>query len=524
MAGGGLSSSVSKKEYNGNLTCYVLLTCLVTGFGGIMFGYDIGISGGVTSMPAFLEKFFPSVYHQEEMVQSNSQYCKFNSQSLTMFTSSLYLAALVASFVAARVTKSLGRRWSMLLGGTIFLCGALLNAAAIHVSMLILGRVLLGIGVGFSIQSIPLYVSEMAPYKHRGALNSIFQLSITIGILIANLVNFFSSKYIKGDNAWRVSLGGAAVPALIITLSGFFVCETPNSLIEREEYAKARQQLRRIRGVYDVDAEFDDLMAASLVSKSMTGSPWASLLKRKYRPQLVLAVLIPMFQQLTGINVVMFYAPELFSSLGSGQNVALMSAVVTGIVNVASTFIAVFGLDKFGRRRLFQVGGIIMLIFQASVAGLIGAKFGWTGVSETPMTKLYSIILLTCICCFVSAFAFSWAPLGWLVPSEIFPLEIRSSGQAVVAAVNMLLTFAVAQAFLTSLCHLKYGLFAMFAVIVLVMTLFVQFFVPETKDIPIEETWKLWRKHWYWKKFVQEDHHHDHDHHRAVDHFGRFPN
>ncbi|KAI4386565.1 hypothetical protein MLD38_004488 [Melastoma candidum] len=143
-------------NYPGRLTKYVLFTCVIAAMGGLIFGYDIGISGGVTSMPAFLQKFFPAVYRKEALDKSTNQYCKFDSFALTMFTSSLYLAALAASFVASHVTRKLGRKWSMFLGGAIFLCGAVVNAAAVDIAMLIIGRIFLGIGVGFSIQSVPL--------------------------------------------------------------------------------------------------------------------------------------------------------------------------------------------------------------------------------------------------------------------------------------------------------------------------------------------------------------------------------
>ncbi|CAL5391096.1 unnamed protein product [Camellia sinensis] len=492
----------SPKDYPGKLTWYVFVTCIVAAMGGLIFGYDIGISGGVTSMAPFLEKFFPSVYRKEELDQSTNQYCKFNSQTLTMFTSSLYLAALFASFLASTMTKKLGRKFSMLMGGCVFCCGALLNAFAVHLAMLIIGRILLGVGVGFATQSVPLFVSEMAPHRYRGTLNVCFQLFITIGILIAGLVNYFTNM-IKGDLGWRISLGGAAVPAVLMIFSSLWVSETPNSLIERGHLDKAKKQLQRIRGVADVQAEFNDLVDASAASKEVE-HPWRDLSMRKYRPQLCLAILIPMFQQLTGINVVMFYAPVLFKTIGFQSNASLASAMITGGVNVLATFISVFGTDRWGRKPLFLWGGGTMIVFQSAVAVLIGTKFGVTG-DATDLGTLYSSILVCCICIFVTAFAFSWGPLGWLVPSEIFPLEIRSSAQSIVVAVNMSFTFLVAQLFLAALCMVKYGLFIIFAGLVLIMSLFVIFFVPETNNIPIEEMSQVWRGHWYWKKFVDDE-------------------
>ncbi|KAL7218823.1 hypothetical protein ACSBR2_011987 [Camellia fascicularis] len=233
---------------------------------------------------------------------------------------------------------------------------------------------------------------------------------------------------IKGDLGWRISLGGAAVPAVLMIFSSLWVSETPNSLIERGHLDKAKKQLQRIRGVANVQAEFNDLVDASAASKEVE-HPWRDLSMRKYRPQLCLAILIPMFQQLTGINVVMFYAPVLFKTIGFQSNASLASAIITG------------------------------------------------------------------------AFAFSWGPLGWSVPSEIFPLEIRSSAQSIVVAVNMSFTFLAVQLFLAALCLVKHGLFIIFAGLVLIMSLFVIFFVPETNNIPIEE--------------MSQIHHHHHHHHRS---------
>ncbi|KAE9461752.1 hypothetical protein C3L33_06340, partial [Rhododendron williamsianum] len=499
MAGGFGPGQGTGKAYPGNLTLYVTVTCMVAAMGGLIFGYDIGISGGVTANDPFLKKFFPAVYRKKKENSSTNQYCKFDSQSLTMFTSSLYLAALLSSIVASAVTRIFGRKLSMLFGGVLFFAGALINGLAQAVWMLILGRILLGFGIGFANQSVPLYLSEMAPYKYRGALNIGFQLSITIGILVANVLNYFFAK-IKGGWGWRLSLGGAVVPALIITIGSLVLTETPNSMIERGKGEEAKAKLKQIRGVDDVDEEFSDLVAASEASK-MVEHPWANLLQKKYRPQLTMAILIPCFQQLTGINVIMFYAPVLFETIGFGSDASLMSAVITGVVNVGATVVSIYGVDKWGRRFLFLQGGTQMLICQIVVAACIGAKFGIEGEPGN-LPKWYAIVVVLFICIYVAGFAWSWGPLGWLVPSEIFPLEIRSAAQSINVSVNMIFTFIIAQVFLTMLCHLKFGLFLFFAFWVVIMTIFIFFFLPETKNIPIEEMVIIWKEHWFWSRYM----------------------
>ena len=189
-----------------------------------------------------------------------------------------------------------------------------------------------------------------------------FQLSITVGILVANVLNYAFDK-IEGGWGWRLSLGGAVVPAVIMIAGSLYLPETPNSMIENGKQEKAKKQLIKIRGVDDVEEEFNDLIAASEASKQIE-DPWRNLWQPKYRPQLVMAILIPFFQQVTGINVIMFYAPVLFKTIGFGGDASLMSAVITGGVNVVATFVSIFSVDKVGRRFLFLQGGVQMFLCQ----------------------------------------------------------------------------------------------------------------------------------------------------------------
>ncbi|KZV45301.1 sugar carrier protein C-like [Dorcoceras hygrometricum] len=500
MGGPGISTG-SSKAYPGKLTAKVLLTCLVGATGGLIFGYDIGISGGVTSMPSFLQKFFPDVYKREELnIGSTNQYCKFNDRVLTLFTSSLYLAALLASTVASKVTRTCGRRLSMLAGGVLFLAGAVVNGFAYNRIMLIVGRVLLGFGIGFANQSAPLYLSEMAPYKYRGALNICFQLSITIGILAAYGLNYFTAS---NENGWRISLGAAAVPALIFIVGSLCLPDTPNSLIERDRVEEAKTRLRAIRGIHDVDEEFNDLMAASIQSKKIK-HPWLNLCRRKYRPQLVFVTLIPFFQQFTGMNVFMFYSPVLFKTIGFGNNASLFSSVITGVVNSLATFVSICFADSFGRRALFIEGGIQMLTCQTFITAFIGWKYRWDG-NPGVLPHWYAWSVVIAICIYIAAFAWSWGPLGWLVPSEILPLEVRSAGQSINVCVNMACTFIIAQIFTWMLCHFRFLMFVFFAFFVLVMTIFIKKYLPETKGIPIEEMADIWKAHPVWSKYVTDD-------------------
>lgn len=209
------------------------------------------------------------------------------------------------------------------------------------------------------VQAVPVYLSEMAPARLRGRLNMSFQLMTTIGIFMANLINYGTAK-ITGDMGWRISLGLAAVPASIITIGALILPDTPNSLLVRGYEEKAKAQLKRIRGTEDIKAEFEDLVAASEEAKSVE-HPWRNVMMRRHRPQLTMAILVPFFQQLTGMNIIMFYAPVLFKTIGFGSNASLMSALITGCINLISTLVSVAIVDRFGRRVLFLAGGVQMI-------------------------------------------------------------------------------------------------------------------------------------------------------------------
>ncbi|KAM7257153.1 hypothetical protein ACFE04_012894 [Oxalis oulophora] len=505
MPGGGIVGQGNLKRahlYEYKITNYFIFACIVAASGGSLFGYDLGVSGGVTSMDDFLIRFFPKIYRRKQEHLNETDYCKYDNQILTLFTSSLYFAGLISTFAASYVTTKRGRRASIIIGSISFFLGAVVNAAAVNVLMLIIGRIFLGVGIGFGNQAVPLYLSEIAPAKIRGAINQLFQLTTCIGILIANLINYGTNKLHPWG--WRLSLGLATVPATVMFLGGLFLPETPNSLVEQGKLDEAKTVLEKIRGTKNIEAEFADLVEASEAAQAVK-NPFQNLLKRKNRPQLVIGALgIPAFQQLTGMNSILFYAPVIFQSLGFGTGAALYSSIITGVALVVAALISMCLVDKFGRRAFFLEAGTEMIICMIIVAITLALKFG----SGVVLSKGIGVFLVIVICLFVVAYGRSWGPLGWLVPSELFPLETRSAGQSMVVCVNLLFTALIAQCFLVSLCHLKFGIFLVFAALIFIMSLFIYFLLPETKQVPIEEVYLLWENHWFWKRYVEVS---DHD-------------
>jgi len=487
------------RQYGGRITLFVVLSCVTAALGGAIFGYDLGTSGGVSSMGPFLREFFPDVYRRMHGDVRVSNYCKFDSQLLTLFTSSLYIAGLLtAMLLSSWFTARRGRRPSMIVGGVAFLAGAAVSGGAVNVYMAILGRALLGVGLGFANQAVLLYLSEMAPARFRGAFSNGFQLTLCLGSLAANVINYGADK-LTGGWGWRLSLGLAGVPAAFFTLGAVFLPETPNSLVQQgADRGKVRALLQRIRGTDAVDAELDDIVAAS----GAGGDGLRLILSQpRYRPQLAIAVLMPAFTQLTGINAVGFYAPVLLRSVGMGESLALLSTIITVAIYTASTVVFMFAIDRFGRRTLLIAGSLQMLASELLIGAILAAELG----DEGGMGRGYAAALFVLIGVYVAGYSWSWGPMTWLVPTEVFPLEIRSAGQSVTVASGFVFTIFVAQGFLAMLCRMRAWLFFFFAGWIVVMTGFVYLFLPETKGMPIEQVGKVWREHWFWGRVVGVD-------------------
>lgn len=249
---------------------------------------------------------------------------RFDDQIFQLFSSSLFLAGAVAAIVGGWGCNKFGRKLTMLAGGICFGIGTILMAAGQNIPMLVIGRLVLGVGVGFAVVATPLYLSEMAPYKLRGGLNILFQLAVTIGIFAAQLINYGTIRI--PEYGWRISLALGGVPALFLIFGAIALPDTPNSLVARGQAEEGRRVLQHIRGVDNVDAEFEDIVEAVAVAQSVK-NPYRTILRRRYWPQLIMSILIPTFQQFTGINAIMFYAPQLFQAVGQSSDAALLSTV-----------------------------------------------------------------------------------------------------------------------------------------------------------------------------------------------------
>ncbi|XP_062219402.1 sugar transport protein MST1-like isoform X2 [Phragmites australis] len=450
-------------------------------------------------MQSFLQAFFPDIVEKMNNAQQD-EYCIFDSQVLTTFVSSLYLAGMFACLVAGHITRKIGRRNSMLIGASLFFVGAVLNCTAVNIFMLIIGRILLGFAVGFTNQSAPVYLAEIAPARWRGAFTSIFHFFLNVGMFMADLVNYRANTIPVWG--WRLSLGVGIVPATIILLGAAFIPDSPNSLVLRGKVDEARASLRRIRGPSaDVDVELKDITQAAEEDHRYESGAFRRIVRREYRPHLVMAIAIPVFFELTGMIVVTIFTPLLFYTVGFTSQKAILGSIITDVVSLVSIAVAAMAVDRVGRRFLFMVGGGILLVCLVGMAWIFGARLGTDGGKTMP--RSYAVAVVALVCLFTAGFGVSWGPLKWIIPSEIYPLEVRSAGQGMSEAISLALTFAQTQSFLKMLCSFKYGAFAYNAGWVVLMTAFIAFFLPETKGVPIESLREVWARHWYWKRFVK---------------------
>ncbi|KAM0897769.1 hypothetical protein ACQ4PT_022344 [Festuca glaucescens] len=479
------------------ITFTVVMSCLTAASSGLLLGYDIGITGGLMQMESFLQAFFPEILRKMSNAQQDA-YCIFQSQVLNAFISSFYLAGMLASLVAGHVTRTLGRKNSMLIGGLLFLAGALLNFTAINISMLIIGRILLGVAVGFTRLSAPLYLAEIAPARWRGAFTSTFHFFLNVGFFMADVVNYGTNTIPRWG--WRLSLGVGIVPAAVIIVGAALIPDTPNSLVLRGKADEARASLRRIRGpAADIDAELNDIIQAAEEDKRYESGALRRLGRREYRPHLVMAVALTVFFELTGVTVVSLFTPLLFYTVGFTNQKAILGSIITDIVSLASIAAAALAVDRYGRRSLFFVGGVVMVVSMVAMAWIFGAQLG----TASGMPRGYAAAVVVLVCVYTVGFGVSWGPLSWVVTSEMFPLEVRSSALGLSGAIGGLLSFAQAQSFVEMLCRFMYGTFAYYAGWVVVMTVFVAVFLPETKGVRIESIGAVWAQHWYWKRFVK---------------------
>jgi len=458
-------SSNLKAEFN---LGYVWLISSVAAMGGLLFGWDWVVIGGAKP---FFQRYFE--------LTSETQIGWANSCAL--------IGCLVGSLMAGAMSDKFGRKRLLILAALLFAVTSLGNALASNFTIFIAWRILGGVGIGLASGLSPMYISEVAPAQMRGKLVSINQLTIVVGILFAQYLNWFivrdlpqgaTDEFIKtswfGQSAWRWMFGLTAVPSVLFLLGMFLVPESPRWLAKNGKTDKAKAILVKIGGHAYANAAVSEINS-TLSKEEIQRVRFADLLEPKLRKVLLLGVVLAVFQQWCGINVIFNYAEEIFKAAGYDISSVLSNIAWTGSVNLAFTFIALGTVDRLGRRPL--------MLFGAAGLALIYAAMGYCYANA-----VHGLPVLLLVLSAIGCYAMSLAPVTWVVISEIFPNRIRGAAMSVavsalwIACFILTFTFPILNAKLGSS-----GTFWLYGAICVLGLVFIFFKLPETKNKSLEQ-------------------------------------
>ncbi|MFX1296613.1 MAG: sugar porter family MFS transporter [Promethearchaeota archaeon] len=445
----------NKKSVNNR---FIYVIAVIAGISGMLFGYDTGVISGAIG---FIKEDFGLISFVEELL-----------------VSSVLIGAILGAFMGGELADRYGRRKIIILAAIIFTGGAIGTSLAPNVIILIIGRIIVGLAIGIASFVAPLYISESAPPKIRGFLVTFNQLAITIGIVISYLVDFGLSL-IRG---WRYMFGLAVIPGIILMIGMWRMPDSPRWLVNHGNIDKAQKVLIEIRKNIDVDNEIQEIKDS--LNKQKGGRK--ELLNPLVKPALIIGISLALFQQFTGINTVIYYAPLIFQSAGivSSSN-AILATLEVGLVNVAVTVVAIFLLDRVGRRKLLLIG----LFGMSATLTILGVVFFLPSLLDI-LGSLVAINLMA----YVGFFAIGLGPVFWLLISEIYPLKIRGLAMSIVTEVNWGANFIIALTFLTLIQLIgTFGTFWLYAGLGIIALIFTYLYVPETKERTLEEIEEHWR-------------------------------
>jgi len=446
---------------------YITFIAFSAALGGLLFGYDTAVISGA--------------------IGNLTEYFQLNPVETGWAISSALVGCLIGAFFSDYLSNRFGRKATMLLTAILFILNSIGTALPISFTMFVLFRIVGGIGVGIASMVVPMYIAEIAPPKRRGALVGNYQLAIVIGIVVVYFVNYFIA--LQGDANWNLNIGwrwmfgSEIIPSVLFLVFIFLIPESPRWLFQKGKSTEAIGVLEKL------NSQEDAIQVQTEIQNSLhqeDKNQWKQLVNPIFKKALLVGIGLSILQQLTGINAILYYAPEIFKSLGSSTDVSLLETSILGVVNLIFTLLAIRFVDKIGRKPLLYIGSIGMTIALAAVGLFI--HYDAVGNWVLPFLLL-----------FMASFSISWGPIVWVLLSEIFPNKIRSLALAISVFIQWVANFVVTQVFpsLVENQWLKTNFngafpFYLFSIICLISLLFVWKNVPETKNKSLEQMDSLW--------------------------------
>lgn len=419
----------------------------IAALGGVLYGYDMGI---IAAAVIFVKHSFSLSTLMEELV-----------------VSVVLVGAMAGALVGGAVADWIGRRATLVWAGGIFIAGSILAPISPNVMVLIVARAIIGLGIGFTSVTAPVYVSELAPPQSRGMLIGLYQFALTVGIALADLVGY----ELAAQQAWRLMFGLAAVPTFLFLGVILTVPESPRWLFSHSRGNEAESVLLSYTDASGAEQFLADIQEGL---KAPIEQSWRALLTPAVRGALFIAVGLTVLQQVTGINTIIYYGPQIFELAGiSSHSNSILATLIVAVVNVIATVVGILLVDRVGRKPLLYIGvggmtiALFALAFAFSHQGTLGGSLG--------------MIAIGCLIAYIASFAFGLGAIAWILVSEVFPLRVRGRGVAIGTLFSGIANFSVSLTFL-SLIHAVGSAFtfAIYGVLSVLTLVFVRFAVPET--------------------------------------------
>ncbi|CRG83246.1 putative glucose transporter rco-3 [Talaromyces islandicus] len=466
---------------------------LFVAFGGVLFGYDTGTISGILAMP-YWQNLFSTGY------RDSTGHLNVTSSQTSAIVSILSAGTFFGALGAAPIADRIGRRWSLIASSWVFILGVALQTAATAIPLFLAGRFFAGLGVGLVSALIPLYQSETAPKWIRGSIVGAYQFSITVGLLLASIVNN-STKDRNDTGSYRIPVAVQFAWALILIIGMLILPDTPRFMIKQDNYEGAARALGKLRRLpidhVSVQEELAEIEANHKFETSLGKATYLDCFKGNLLKRLLTGCGLQALQQLTGINFIFYYGTQFFKN--SGFENSFIISLITNCVNVASTIPGLYAIERFGRRPVLFWGGVGMCVSQFIVA-IIGTTTtgqdaaGVVIVFNEPAQKA----AIAFICIFIFFFASTWGPSAWVVTGEIFPLKVRAKSLSMTTATNWLLNWAIAYStpYLVDYgpgnANLQSKIFFVWGSCCFLCIAFVYFLIYETKGLTLEQIDELY--------------------------------